>query len=95
VTLTWASGEAALAELRGLGGNVDPQRCAGLRTPRWRARLAGLLAARADAAGRVALTFEVVYGHAFRPPPRPRLAAETALPLDEMRAMIRAGRGRA
>jgi malonyl-CoA O-methyltransferase len=35
---------------------------------------------------------EVVYGHAFRAAPRPRVAAETALALDDMRAMIRAGR---
>jgi len=83
-----------LAELRGLGGNADPRRAVGLRTPRWRARLGAALAARGDAAGRVALEFEVVYGHAFRPPPRPRVAAETAVPLEDLRAMARAGRRR-
>jgi malonyl-CoA O-methyltransferase len=93
LTLTWATPEAALAELRSLGGNADPARCAGLRTPRWRARLAALLAEQArDASGRIALEFELVYGHAFRPPPRARLAASTELPLSDLRAMLRAGR---
>ncbi len=95
VTLTWPSGRALLAELRTLGGNVDPRRQRGLRTPRWQRRLAALLEAGADADGRVALGFEIVYGHAFRPPPRPRLAAETSLPLDDLRAMVRSGRPRA
>lgn len=93
ITLTWASADACLAELRSLGGNVALQRFAGLRTPRWRQQLASALMAQAQSSanGRVALSFELVYGHAFRPPPRPRLAAETAVPLDDMRAMMRAG----
>ncbi len=92
LTLTWPSAAALLAELRGLGGNVDPRRPRGLRTPRWQQRLARLLEAGGDGCGRVALDFEIVYGHAFRPAPRPRVAAETAVPLDDLRAMVRAGR---
>jgi malonyl-CoA O-methyltransferase len=92
ITLTWASGPALLEELRGLGGNVDPRRTAGLRTPRWRRQLCDKLEAGSGADGRIALAFEVVYGHAFRPAPRPRLAAHTELPLDDMRAMVRSGR---
>ena len=94
ITLTWPTGDALLAELRQLGGNVDPRRHVGLRTPRWRSRLATALRLDADASGRPRLALEVVYGHAFRPPPRPRLATETALPLEDMRAMVRAGRPR-
>jgi malonyl-CoA O-methyltransferase len=94
LTLTWASPEALLAELRGLGGNSHAQRHAGLRTPRWQRRLQQALLARADAQGRIALGFEIVYGHAFKAPPRPRVAAQTTLPLDDMRAMVRAGRQR-
>ena len=92
ITLTWPTAEAALAELRCLGGNVALARPDGLRTPRWRARLLAQLQAAGGPDGRVALDFEVVYGHAFRPAPRPRLAAETAVPLDDLRAMVRAGR---
>ena len=92
VTLTWASATALLDELRTLGGNVATGRQAGLRTPRWRRRLLDALSATAGADGRVALDFEIVYGHAFRPPPRPRMAAHTEVPLDDLRAMARAGR---
>jgi malonyl-CoA O-methyltransferase len=92
ITLTWPTAEALLGELRGLGGNVDPLRYPGLRTPRWRATLQGALAETADASGRIGLTFELVYGHAFKPAPRPRLAGQTSVPLDDLRAMIRSGR---
>ncbi len=89
VTLTWATPAAALDELRQLGGNVDPRRFAGLRTPRWRSRLLALLQEQAGGDGRVRLDFEVVYGHAFRAAPRPKLAAQTQVPLEDMRAMVR------
>jgi malonyl-CoA O-methyltransferase len=92
ITLSWPSAEALLAELRSLGGNVDPTRHPGLRTPRWRMGLLDALARTADASGRIALTFELVYGHAFKPAPRPRLAEHTSVPLDDMRAMVRSGR---
>jgi malonyl-CoA O-methyltransferase len=92
ITLIWPSGEALLAELRQLGGNVDRARAIGLRTPRWRRRLEAALESAAGADRRPRLAFEVVYGHAFRTAPRARVAAETTLPLDDMRSLIRAGR---
>jgi malonyl-CoA O-methyltransferase len=90
--LTWATPAALLAELRGLGSNADPSRCAGLRTPRWRARLEAALAERAGADGRIALEFEVVYGHAFNPPPRVAVAGETRLSAADLQRMARTGR---
>ena len=90
--LTWATPDALLHELRTLGANADPARHAGLRNARWRERLQAALRERAGADGRIALGFELVYGHAFKSAPRPKLAAETRLPLDDMRAMVRAGR---
>jgi len=92
ITLTWPSAAALLAELRQLGGNVDPRRFPGLRTPRWQQRLCEALGARTDKEGRPHLGFEVVYGHAFRAAPKWRLGAETLVPLDELRASVRAGR---
>lgn len=87
LTLSWADGQALLAELRTWGGNVDPARHAGLRTPRWRdALLAALSAVPGE---RPVMGFEVVYGHAFRPLPRPRVAAETTVGLQDMRSILR------
>lgn len=92
ITLTWRDPVALLGELRTLGGNADPARHAGLRTPRWRTRLVEALSRTAGADGRPALSFEVVYGHAFRPQPRMRVAAETTVPVSALRATLR-GRG--
>jgi malonyl-CoA O-methyltransferase len=91
--LTWADARAALDELHALGHNLHPQRHAGLRTPRWRARLETALRGRSDAQGRIALGFEVVYGHAFVAAPRLPVAPRTEVPLDALRAMARRRRG--
>lgn len=88
--LTWATPEALLAELRTLGGNADPARWPGLRTPRWHQRLLAALAERAGPDGRIVLDFELVYGHAFqKPDPGPRVATQTEIGLDEMRSLLR------
>jgi len=92
LTLTWPDAGALLRELRSLGGNADPARCPGLRTPRWRQRLCTELQQLQGSDGRLRLDFELVYGHAFRAAPKPRVAAQTSVALDEMRAMVRAGR---
>jgi malonyl-CoA O-methyltransferase len=89
VRLTWADAGAALAELRSLGLNASLQRPAGLRTPRWRQRLLQALQQGACHDGRITLEFELVYGHAFKPPPRARLAAETTVALEDLRRMVR------
>lgn len=92
LTLTWADASAALLELRTLGGNAAAQRHAGLRTPRWRARLLSELeTALAGSDGRLHLSFEIVYGHAFRPLPRVRVAAETRVSVEALRSLARAG----
>lgn len=83
--LHWSGGDAMLREVRSLGGNVDPGRFAGLRTPRWRSRLVALL--EADGA-RPAMDFEVVYGHAFKAAPRPRAKASTEVSLQDMRSIL-------
>ncbi|MGZ5130527.1 MAG: methyltransferase domain-containing protein [Caldimonas sp.] len=87
LTLSWPSPEALLAELRQLGGNAAPDRFAALRTPAWRRRLLGALAERADAEGRIALSFEVAYGHGFKAAPRVR-EGSVAVSLDDMRRMV-------
>jgi malonyl-CoA O-methyltransferase len=90
LTLTWAAPAEALAELRTLGGNLLAARMPGLRTPRWRRRLEAALVERCtDAQGRIALPFELVYGHAFVAAPRLRVAERTEVPVETLRAMAR------
>jgi malonyl-CoA O-methyltransferase len=92
LTLTWADPQALLAELRQLGGNVSAHRFPGLRTPRWQRRLASALQMLANAQGRLPLTFEVVYGHAFKAPPRVAVRSESTVSLEAMRGMVRRAR---
>ncbi|MGN6527403.1 MAG: biotin synthase [Burkholderiaceae bacterium] len=90
--LTWSSPRAALDELHALGANTDRARAAGLRTPRWREALLEALGERRDREGRVVLEFEVVYGHAFKPQPRAKVAARTEVGLEDMKSMLSRGR---
>ena len=91
LTLRWPNASALLAELHSLGGNTAPDRIAGLRTPRWRARLEAALGRLAAADGSIGLSFEIAYGHAFKAAPRLRAGEATTVSLDDMRAMIRSG----
>ena len=95
IVLTWGSPEAALAELRTLGRNLHPGRFPALRGRGWKKALIEALAGLAvpgEHDGRIALTFEVIYGHAFRPTARVSVANESAVSLSDMKAML--GRGR-
>jgi malonyl-CoA O-methyltransferase len=92
LTLSWDSPQALLAELRTLGGNTSPARLPGLRTPRWRDRLLQELQTLAGPDGKPRLSIEVAYGHAFRAAPRLRPGETTQVSLEDMRAMVRAGR---
>jgi malonyl-CoA O-methyltransferase len=89
LVLSWRDGDALLQELRGLGGNVHRARLPGLRTPRWKRRLLEALGSRRDAQGRISMSFEIVYGHAFNAPPRAPVKARTEVGLDDFRRMTR------
>ena len=93
ITLSFSSPATLLAELRGLGRNLHPRRFPGLRGRAWRAALHQTIAAGLpdpDQTGRLRLTFEVIYGHAFKPVPRMALQEQTLIPLAQMRASLRA-----
>ena len=92
LTLHWPTARALLDELRSLGGNVAPERHPGLRTPRWREQLERALQSRAAPDGRIAMRFEIAYGHAFKALPRARPDAPTTVSLEEMRSLVRTGR---
>lgn len=93
LTLTWGGPQALLTELRSLGGNASPTRWPGLRTPRWREHLEAELSSLAGPDGRLRLSFEIVYGLAFKAAPRAPMTGETTVALEDMRAMVRAARG--
>lgn len=95
ITLTFASPERLLQELRELGCNLHPQRFAGLRGRQWLQALHQVLdgALRVqEQDGQLALTFEVIYGHAYKPVTRVRASGKSNVALDDMRAMLRQGR---
>ena len=92
LTVHWNSASALCQDLRLLGGNVSPDRYPGLRTPRWRAALPAALAPLRDSSGRYALTFEIVYGHAFKAEAVAAASAETQVSLEEMRGLLRSAR---
>lgn len=94
ITLTFATPERLVQELRELGANLHPDRFPSLRGRRWRDKLYQVLSERlADPGqkGQLALTFEIIYGHAFKPAPRVRVSSSSAVSLQDMRAMLRKG----
>ena len=94
ITLTFATPERLVQELRELGANLHPDRFPSLRGRRWCDKLYQVLSERlADPGqeGQLALTFEIIYGHAFKPAPRVRVSSSSAVSLQDMRAMLRKG----
>ena len=92
ITLTWESPERLLAELRDLGTNLHAARHGSLRGRGWKNALHAALDTLRDSGGRIALTFEIVYGHALKPAPRVRMAGESTLSVEDMQALLKAGR---
>jgi len=70
LTLTYADGTALMRELKALGAhNVTADRPRGMMgRARWRRMLESLEAFRRE--GRLPASFEVIYGHAWKPAPR-------------------------
>jgi malonyl-CoA O-methyltransferase len=91
ITLSFASPGRLLQELRELGANLHPARFPALRGRRWRAQLEAALGERLRGPdGQLALTFEIIYGHALKPVPRARVGEQSAVSLADMRAMLQA-----
>jgi malonyl-CoA O-methyltransferase len=85
IRLTYASARELLAEARALGGNPrDDRRQGFVSGARARALLTALERRRETATGRIGLTFEVAYGHAWKP--APKSATQSVISLDRLRA---------
>jgi malonyl-CoA O-methyltransferase len=83
ITLTFESPERLLQELRGLGRNLHVHRFQGLRGRHWHQQLMARLSQ-----APLQMTFEVIYGHAFKPLPRLKMRPETVMSLDQMRESL-------
>ncbi len=93
ITLTYETPTRLLQELAELGRNFHPARFAALRGRAWKARLEQALARHLTGAeGRLSLTFEVIYGHAIKAPPKIKVSALSAVSVDDMRSMLRGQR---
>lgn len=97
ITLSFATPQRLLRELRELGANLHPARFAGLRGRRWQQQLEQAIDQQLRGPdGQLALTFEIIYGHALKPVPRARMGERSAVSLDDMRSMLQSDkRGRA
>jgi malonyl-CoA O-methyltransferase len=87
IRLTYGSPQALLREVAALGGNPRDDRAGGLVSGRRARALHAALHEMGDADGRIALSFEVAYGHAWKP--QPRVRAQSTVPLDDLRAQLR------
>ena len=95
ITLSFASPERLLGELRQLGRNLHPARFDRLRGRQWQQQLHRQMAEQlrgTDESGPMTLTFEIIYGHALRPAPRLRVRPESTLSLDAMRQALAQGK---
>jgi malonyl-CoA O-methyltransferase len=93
ITLNFPTPQRLLQELRELGANLHPQRFAGLRGRRWQRQLERALDEQLRGEdGQLALTFEVIYGHALKPLPRARISVHASVPLGDMRTMLQSGK---
>ena len=95
LVLTFATPERALAELRELGRNLNPARGLGLQaisSKAWRASLLAVLDECRNAEGQIALTFELIYGHAIKPKPRVKLSSSASVSLATMREILKSSK---
>ncbi|NHZ62127.1 methyltransferase domain-containing protein [Massilia genomosp. 1] len=79
IAVTYDTAEALLADARALGGNPLATRARGLLGRAARNRMLAALERQRRPDGKLGLTFEVIYGHAFRPAPRVTAAGEAII----------------
>ena len=82
VTVTYESAAKLLADVRAWGGNPLAGRRRALLGKHARQRVLEALEQNRRADGKIPLSFEVVYGHAFRPAPKKTASGETIVRLD-------------
>jgi len=92
LTLQYREIDTLLAELRTLGRNLHPERSPHVRTRSWLHELKEGMKSLAPSPDQgIPMTFEVIYGHAFKPgavAPSLGVQAQTQISLDDMRAQL-------
>ena len=82
LTVTYSAIEKLMADVRAFGGNpLDTRRRSLLGRQAWK-RVADVLEQSRGADGKIPLTFEIIYGHAFRPAPRTTTSGESIIHFD-------------
>lgn len=79
ITVTYDSAQALLSDVRALGGNPLATRSRGLLGRAAGTRLLTAIERGRRLDGKLGLTFEVIYGHAFRPAPRVTKSGEAIM----------------
>ena len=90
ITLTYASANEVLKDLRAWGRNLDPGRFAALRGRTWLEQLRKAMEAQLISPkheGLLTLTLEIIYGHAFKAAPVARVQDVTVVSLQDMKNM--------
>jgi malonyl-CoA O-methyltransferase len=82
ITVTYETIDKLMADVRAHGGNPLLTRRRGLLGRNAWQRIRQALEQNRSADGRISLTFEVIYGHAFRPAPRTTASGEAIVRLD-------------
>ena len=90
ITLTYETPERLLRELAELGRNFHPLRFSALRGREWRRQLEEGLSRHLVKGndGRLSLTYEIIYGHAIKPPPKIKISALSSVSVEDMRNML-------
>ncbi len=82
ITLTYDKTEKLFADVRALGGNPLLSRRQGMLGKKDYAAVCANLEAMRKPDGRIPLTFEVIFGHAFKPAPKKLAAGESIIRMD-------------
>lgn len=92
--LTYGSAASLVDELRGFGRNLSATRFAACRGRGWRERMLAAIERHGPrtADGRLRLSIELVYGHAFKAAPK-AARGDATVPLDALREQLRQRRG--
>ena len=90
ITLTYETAERLLEELAEIGRNAHPARFQTLRGRGWRRQLLKSIEQQGtrNAQGKLVLTFEVIYGHALKAPPKIKMSPMSSVSMADMRSML-------